>query len=289
MAHKILTCFLILYSSTSIDISFLWGFHGKNFFSVVTSAGLQNRISLLSSPQNNDFGSPPGVSITFWESESPVKKFCPTPGANNSKNVCIEEGKMNSFTFLCQSFPNYCGLVPGKIHVKCNASHRGKWNCMSECLVSPAIRNVHFFLTLPRLLRWSEKLRGYERLGSLPGLRTHQSNATNHFVILPAKQFVDSIRIPTISLGTSSADPSEWPQVSPMLRVPHPHHSALPPWPTEMYPSVHCHGKRELASAEIGPISVGLEEYSQTNISGLGTRENEWETLNMWLALWDQK
>lgn len=171
MIHKILTCFLILCCSTSIDISFLWGFHGKNFFSVVTSARLQNRISLLSSPQNSDFGIPPGVSITFWESESLVKKFCSTTEANNSKNVCIEEGKKNSFIFLCHSFPHYCGLVPGKIHVKCNVSHRGKWNCMSECLVSPAIRNVRFFLTLPRLLRWSEKRRGYERLGSLPGLK----------------------------------------------------------------------------------------------------------------------
>ena len=54
-------------------------------------------------PQNNDFGSYLRMSITFWESESPMEKFQPTMGANNPKNVCIEEGKMNSFAFSVTS------------------------------------------------------------------------------------------------------------------------------------------------------------------------------------------
>lgn len=207
----------------------------------MTSARLQNRRSLLSSPQNNDFGSYLRMSITFWESESPMEKFQPTMGANNPKNVCIEEGKMNSFAFsVTSSQLSWFSATkdPCKMEFLPYGESEIVWIYESVHGV-PAIRNAFFFFFfyLAKITEWSAKLRGYKRLVSLLNLRTPQSNTTNHFVVLLTKNLqTPSCGLPTISLDTSSADQSEWPQASPVLHLSHPYHSAPPPWPTEPSP-----------------------------------------------------
>ena len=129
----------------------------------------------------------------------------------------------------------------------------------------PTIQNASFFFfNLAKITEWSAKLRGYKRLVSLLSLRTPQSNATNHFVVLPTKQFADSIRWTSHhQLGHLIFRPvwvaTGFPSVSSVSLTPL-HSSSLT---HRIISSVHCHGQQELANAKISPISVVLGEYSQ--------------------------
>lgn len=166
---------------------------------------------------------------------------------------------------FCRFFPNYHGSVPQKIHVKCNFSHMEKVKLYESIHGVPTIRNASFFFffNLAKITEWSTKLRGYKRLVSLLSLRTPQSNATNHFVVLPTKQFADSINWTShhllghlifrpVWVATGFPSVSSVSHTTPLL-LPNPQNHLLCalPWTAE------------LANAKIWPISVVLGEYSQ--------------------------
>lgn len=104
------------------------------------------------------------LSITHrWEYLCGSPWVQSTVGAKKSENRCIEEFKRSNFTLpissLSQGGMTQClGRSPQHTIFLIRESERCGWMAFPD--MQDAAQKVPFFLTLPRLLRWSARLRG---------------------------------------------------------------------------------------------------------------------------------